>query len=217
MDGKTTEAGGTNGGIIGDEGKAAAPAPVQAPGQTAPPPAGDDQAKAAAAAATAAEIELKLPEGFKADEASIGELKKLGKEFGLDSAKAQKIFDLYAKTTAAQHKAQELAVDQQEKAWEKEITEDKEFGGKNLEASKLAINKMLVQFDPDKSARKAIGESGLGSHPAIVKLLARVGAAMAEDKVGKGAHGAVDQLPNEEEVLRERFPNSYESMNGKRA
>lgn len=167
----------------------------------------------AAELAAKAEIEIKLPEGYEADATAIGDFKKLAKEVGLTSESAQKLFDFNAKLQQAQAKAQEVAADQQEKAWEAELKADPDFGGKNFEGSKVLLNKLLVKFDDkDKGARKAIGASGLGSQPAVVKFLHRIAKSMAEDKVGAGAGSGGEPVLSEDEKLAARYPKSIDAM-----
>lgn len=219
-----TETSNAGGGIVGSamaEKPAAEAGGVQAPGKTEGAAAAEGEQKADAGKTVAAELELKLPEGFKADEAAVGEFKQIAKELGLDGPKAQKFFDLYAKTEAARAKAQvqqqEQALDQQEKRWEEQIQADKELGGANFPGVKTAIKKALVRFDPKGGFMKAITDAGLGSHPEVVRFINGAGSALAEDRVGPTGNGAEPTAPSQEQLLRERFPNSFDLMNGKRS
>lgn len=131
-----------------------------------------------------ADLELKLPEGLKLDDAGLGAFKSLAKEAGLDGAKAQKFVDLYA----GFEKSKVDAYTAQQKAWTEAVKADADIGGakldKSLELSRRALTKFggegLVTF---------LEQSGLGNHPALVKFAVNVGLAMAEDSVA-GSGGA---------------------------
>lgn len=228
MEPNTNESSG-GGGIIepaakgeGDKAGAGGGAGVQAPGKNAD---GSDQTpeqKAAAektaaetAKAAAAGIELKLPEGFKADEAQLGDFKKLAKDIGLDSPRAQKLFDWETQRQATAAKAEQTAIDQLQKKWLDEVKADKDLGGANFPKTKVEIAKALTRMDPKGEFHKLLKDAGLDSHPAAVRFVAGWGAALGEDKLGKGA-GDSDSAaaPTKEQVLRERYPNSYDLMNG---
>jgi hypothetical protein len=55
---------------------------------------------------TPVEVEFKVPEGVKPDDALIAQFKPIAKELGLKSEGAQKLVDLYAATVKAQGEAQ---------------------------------------------------------------------------------------------------------------
>lgn len=147
---------------------------------------------------TAAEIELKLPEGFQPDEALVGKFKTTAKELGLDSAKAQKVFDLYAEAQdaliqqiVAGHQAERQ---EEQQAWVKEIRADKEFGGEKFDASVRAARKVIEKFGPE--LRPWLNESGLTNHPGLFRLLARIGFADTEDSsAGAGGGGKGPAAP----------------------
>lgn len=157
--------------------------------------------------APAAEVELKLPEGFKADDALLGQFKATAKELGLKSEQAQKVFDLYAGAQKAQAEATQKALEAESKQWVDAVKADKDIGGANLQASLVAANKAVHQFGGPE-LHQLLDATGLGNHPLVVKTFARIGKAIAEDSSAgtRGANGG----NSEEARHRALYPNSPE-------
>jgi len=176
-----------------------------APTETAPSIALVAETKPAETAAPA-ELELKLPEGFKADDPTLVEFRGIAKELGLDSAKAQKVFDLWPKMEAAREKAFNESREQTLKGWSEALKTDKEVGGaehaKHLADAKFAVDK----FGKDPELQ-AFFKSGWGNFPPLVRMMARVGKSLAEDTVA-GTAAAADQGSEQLEHLKKLYPNS---------
>jgi hypothetical protein len=121
----------------------------------------------------AADIEVKLPEGYSVDDGILAEFKALAKEAKLDSASAQKLIDLQI---AQQEKARQADALQQ-KAWEKEITERPNY------KEDLALAKRALVHVAPKGFRELVENSPLGSMPDVVDFLAKVGRMVQDDKL----------------------------------
>lgn len=104
----------------------------------------------------------------------------------VEADKAQKIVDAWAEQTAAA----DAALDQQIKAWETEITSIPEH--KQL----LASGKRAVDFIADEGFAELVNTTWFGSHPAVVKALARFGDLLGDDQQVEGArtHGGEKSL-----------------------
>jgi hypothetical protein len=137
----------------------------------------------------AAALELKLPEGFQADDALMGEFRSVAKDLGLDSAKAQKFVDLYAKASGALTQQAEAAHAKQVEDWGKAIQADKDLGGDNLPATRKLADAALGRFaTPEFKA--LLDASGLGNHPDLVRVFRDIGKALADDTVTRGNPGS---------------------------
>ncbi|MGH9811533.1 MAG: hypothetical protein ACRD4T_00205 [Candidatus Acidiferrales bacterium] len=158
----------------------------------------------------AAEIELKLPDGYKADDAQLGKFRAAAKEAGLDSAKAQRLFDLQVEARKADEAALDAELAAERAGWVKSLRDDTDFGGEafkgNVEAARRAYAKVLTDAD-----RKAIEEAGLANYPPLVRAMAAVGRADAEDSVGRGGRNGAPSQQGEDAILRKRFPTMYTS------
>lgn len=160
------------------------------------------------AAESAAAIEVKLPEGFKADEELMKGFGAWAKEAGLDSAKAQKMVDLYAKRSGERAKADAEAFQKQQVSWRDSVKSDKEIGGQNYDQSLVDVKRVFGALDKDGSIRKEIAALGLGNHPALVRLAVRAAKLMKEDGVGAGnAPGSGER--SEQEMLAIRYPSMF--------
>jgi hypothetical protein len=157
-----------------------------------------------------ADIELKLPEGFKPDEAALGEFKTIAKEAGLKGEVAQKVFDLYAKHDAAQAAAREAQAHAQAEArnkeWAAAARADKEYGGAAFDSNLTYAQKAIAKFG-SKELLSWFNESGAGNHPEVVRTFIRMGKAISEDNTrGASSSGGVS---SEEAILKVRYPTMH--------
>ena len=95
--------------------------------------------------------------------------------------------------------------------WAKEAREDKEIGGKNWKASLGLAAKALDHFGAPSEIKEVDGkkqetnpfrlilnQSGLGEHPVMVRMFAKIGAALAEDGTFARSEGKTVKLSREE-------------------
>jgi hypothetical protein len=156
---------------------------------------------------TPVEVEFKVPEGVKPDDALIAQFKPIAKELGLKSEGAQKLVDLYAATVKAQGEAQAESFKQAQTKWQADVKSDKELGGQNFDSMKVEVARFFNAFDKDGSIRGAIREMGLGNHPALVRLAFRAAKLLKEDSgAGDGAGGGE---PSDDDILRVRYPSMF--------
>lgn len=161
-----------------------------------------------------AALELKLPEGLDPKDPTVAEFKKLAAKAGLDSPKAQGLYDLHAKALSAAQKAGgEAAIAEvatTRKGWVTELKADKEFGGAKFPETQAALKKVMARYAPDADTVEFLN-SGPGDHPGLVKLFARIGRDLGEDSVATTAGAAAAKgKPSREQQLRDAYPNSPE-------
>lgn len=143
---------------------------------------------------------IKLPDGLKADQPAVADFLKIASEKGMPLDQAQALVDSVAP------KLQE-AVDAPYKAWADlqtkwmgELKTDPEIGGAALKENLGFAAKALDTFAGDskspegQAVREAFEFTGAGNHPAIARMLVRVGKALAEGAPlgGKGKGQAPD-------------------------
>lgn len=146
-------------------------------------PAETPAAKPGDAAPTA--LELKLPEGFEVDAAALKGFEKTALELGLDSAKAQKVFDQFVGFQQATQKQAEAALAAQESKWLDALKADPELqlGGAKWPEAKKAIERAKAHFPDAKGAVEVLNAAGLGNHPSVVRLFAAIGRSLKEDSI----------------------------------
>lgn len=162
--------------------------------------AGDDQGTAPVVPES---YDLKLPENALLDAKALEGVSEFAKELKLSNEQAQKLLERENAAVQSYAQAQTEQRQQDITAWEGEITADKEFGGDHLKESLESAKGVLKRFDPDGGVLELLDQSGYGSHPKVLRFLARIGKASKEDTIHKG--GAPTGGPK---TLAERlYPN----------
>ena len=193
-------------------------APPPAPVAAVPPP----PASVAPPPAPAADLVIKLPDGFKSDDRLLGEFKTLAKEHGISQkaaqaladwniANGQKVAQMQAESAKAKADADAKSWEQTKAGWLQQAKDDVEFGGKNFDASSDLANKAARQFF-DEATLKWLQDTGLASYPGLWKGLVKLGKATADDKIDRGGGSSTAGEPTVDDMIRTVFPVSGESM-----
>jgi hypothetical protein len=169
---------------------APASAPASAPAAAAPAPAADTKPAAPEAAPEIA-YEFKTPEGITLDPQRLEQFTALAKELKLPADKAQAIVDM-ATDLDVKRAEQHEAIKTQ---WADAVRADKEMGGDKLAATLATANKVfaLLPANEAQELKAVLDTSGLGSHPSVVRLFAKVGQSLSDDSFipgGKAPAGA---------------------------
>lgn len=116
--------------------------------------------------------ELKAPEGATIDQATMTAFVDLAKEVGIAPEAAQKLVDFQAKQQAAM-------VESTTKAWLEAAKADPEIGGAAFEASTAKAQEAFGKFATPE-LKTFLESTGLGNHPEMLRMFARIGKASAE-------------------------------------
>ena len=146
---------------------------------------------------TQEDLKIEVPDG--ANPELVEAFKSVAKEIALDSAKAQKIVDVFLQ--AEKKVADSLQAEWLEthRRWEKEVREDPEFGGQRFEMNVNLANRALEQFGGQELI-DFLREARLTNCPPLVRAFMRIGQALAPDSIA-GAHGA----PNSPDASKDPF------------
>lgn len=152
------------------------------------------EAKAAADKAEAAKpLTLKLPDGIKLED--LGALEPLAKELGLDSPKTQKVVEHFLALDKARSEKESAGINALHAEWKAALKADPTYGGDKFEGSKKAARKLLTKYG-DKELTDLLESNPIGDHPALFRLIAKLGHAMAEDTVaGPGTQSPAAKPP----------------------
>lgn len=183
-------------------------------GEKKPDAGADGGAKAPGTGA--APVEVKLPEGVVASADDIKAFSALAGELGLDSTKAQKIVDFQAALTKrAMEGAEKAGADARTAAreqtlagWAKEIETDKELGGAKFEETKQLASKVMRAVGSPKLVA-FLDESGLGSHPEMVRFFRSIGARMSEDTLSGSLATPKGAADTQDAYLRSMYPTMF--------
>lgn len=124
--------------------------------------------------------DFKLPEGIEMNPAVMDEFTALAKEKNLSQEDAQRFVDMGTKIVSNLSVKQAEMLDAEKGKWESAARTDKEYGGDNFEANLAIAKKGFMEF-MSPEGRKLLHETGLGSHPEIIRAFYRAGKAISED------------------------------------
>ena len=139
-----------------------------------------------------APIALTAPEGVEVDAAAIA---TWATEQGLTQAQAEAVLgrEVSAKQSAAEALADQVTAAQTE--WLEAAKADPEIGGAKFDASAESARRAIAAYGSD-ALKKALDETGLGNHPELIRVFAKIGAAMREDSfAGAGGSNAAASDP----------------------
>lgn len=159
---------------------AAAPAPATEPAAAPKPGENTDPATQ-----VPDKYEFTVPEGMELDTAAVGQFEAIAKELKLPQATAQKLVDLHAQTVKAQAEAHARTVSE----WADAVKTDKDIGGDKL-AENLAAGRKVLDTFGTPALRTYLDATGLGNHPELVRLMAKIGKGLSEDTFVKGGNAS---------------------------
>lgn len=145
-----------------------------------------------------------VPEGFSLEEGDAKSFSEIARKHNLSQAAAQEFMDLGASRVAALAQQQQDAYKAITEGWAASTKADPEIGGKNLPATVKYAQKALAAFGEGTDAADAFETTGLGNHPGIIKMLARIGKDLSEDSVVAGGNSTQPERKSAAEVL---YPN----------
>lgn len=133
--------------------------------------------------------DFSLPEGMAIDEKLAEAMSPVLKDIGLTRGQAQALAGALAahRQAEAVHGSREWADIQT--GWVNSAKKDSEIGGARWDTSVATAQGALARFGTP-GLRAFLTESGGGNHPEVIRFMARVGNAIAEDRPESGGAGA---------------------------
>lgn len=128
------------------------------------------------------EYEFKAPEGVGLDPSVMKEFGDAAKELNLSQDAAQKIVERVA---PAMSKSMTERINALRVQWEEASRNDPEFGGQNFEANLKGINRAYKEFTTPE-LRSLLQESGLNSHPEMLRHFNRLAKMTGESRFIRG-------------------------------
>lgn len=174
------------------------PAPAQPGDKPTPPPQGEPPKPQENGGADgeeappdeAAYAALKVGEGLVADDAALGDFRKLAVEAKLPVETAQKILDLHGRMQSAAMRSWQSTVQD----WRQQTEADPYLAGGDVpnggfvsftDASQAA-GRFMARYG-DRELRQVLNAYGLGDHPALVRAIAKAGRDLASDQLHAGS------------------------------
>lgn len=127
----------------------------------------------------------------------------LGKALGLTNDQARKLLESGDEllTNNLQAKLQ-----QNVNMWKAQIAADPELGGSNYETTRTNLARVIKRY-ASQEALEVLDRSGIGAHPAIVRMLNKMGNDLGQEQ--RFVQGSQPQAPKKS-PLRALYPNSPE-------
>lgn len=152
---------------------------AQKPGDGAPDPGAPVQAE---------QEGFSMPQGF--DPGDYAErFSEVAGELNLKGEAAEKLLHFWAEVARDVEEGRSDAWREARKGWARETMKDAEIGGQNLNVSVSLAAKAVNSFGTE-GLKEVFRVTGLGNHPEVVRFMARVGRALAEDSFHGGAYGS---------------------------
>lgn len=124
-------------------------------------------------------------EGKEYDADVLKEYEAAAREIGLDNDQANLMLGRMSSMLEQRHSAQMEALSNQ---WAQQSRTDAEFGGDKLNENMAVAKRALQQYgSPELS--DLLNQSGLGNHPAFIRMFYRVGLTLREDGMVNGNKG----------------------------
>lgn len=136
---------------------------------------------------------IKLPEGHKLDEGFVKSLKEKAFELGILPKDLEGMIGWYDKTNQA---SIESLTSRAAAEVETELKAYKQESGDNYDKNVLKANAAIREFAPE-GFEQFMSDNGLASSVPLIKLLANVGAGLAEDKIVGEAGVKFGMTPDE--------------------
>ncbi|MFI9652834.1 hypothetical protein [Guyparkeria halopsychrophila] len=128
------------------------------------------------------QYEFEAPEGVEYDDKVIEAYSETARELGLSQEDAQKLLD---GVTPVMNQRTAERLDAARAEWTESAQKDEEFGGEKLQENLAVAKTALDQFGTPE-LQSLLNESGLGSHPEMIRAFYRAGKAMSEDQFVNG-------------------------------
>lgn len=147
-----------------------------------------------------------LPEGYTLDEAAAAEWSSTFKDLGLSQEAVDKLVAADAKRQQGMVEAIQgqfaEAHKQQVGQWISQIKADPEFGGAKF-AENVGIAQQALKAYGSPELSQLLKETGLGSHPAILKAFHKAGLELGEGRL----HRTTNEVPAERSLAERMYPN----------
>lgn len=124
--------------------------------------------------------DIKLPDGSRLDPSRVESIAALAKERKLSNEAAQEILTREHEAVEGFAAVQTAAYQKEQEGWATSLKTDKEIGGDNYNKSIELASRVVKQFGTPEFS-EALNRTGLGNHPELVRVFARVAKSLGED------------------------------------
>lgn len=126
--------------------------------------------------------DFKAEKGLEFDAPVLQAYSDVARELDLSQEAAQKVLD---KVAPVLHQRQVERVQEIRAEWTKASESDAEFGGDRFPMTQKVVDQAVAQFG-DPELVQLLAETGLRTHPAVVRMFRKVGLSVGEDAIATG-------------------------------
>lgn len=147
------------------------------------------------------DYKLEASEDFAVPQENLDSFTAACKDAGLSKSQAEAMLNWHKQFAGDVSKLQAQQESAQIRQWQDEILRDPEIGGSHWKAAVADSRKALNAFDTDGKLRTLLKQMHADYHPDVVRVIARVGRAMGEDKfIGSRGESSGKERPLEERM-----------------
>lgn len=138
---------------------------------------------------------------FQVPKENLDSFTQACKEAKLTKVQAEAMLNWHKSFASDVSKLQAQQESAQIRQWQDEILKDPEIGGSHWKAAVADSRRALNAFDTDGKLRTLLKQMHADYHPDVVRVIARVGRAMGEDKfIGSRGESSGKERPLEERM-----------------
>ena len=127
-----------------------------------------------------------MPEGMEMDQGLADAVSPVFKEMGLTQDQAVKLTQAYAAHIQATADEQGRMINDTMEGWVSTAKADKEIGHAAWNESVQNANKALREFGTPELLDDVMIQQGMGNHPEVIRIFARIGKAISDDSLVTG-------------------------------
>lgn len=127
-----------------------------------------------------------MPEGMELDAGMAQAMAPVFKDMGLTQAQANKMVAAYAEAVRAHTQAQADEIGNIMKSWVTKAKDDAEIGKAAWTESVRQANAVLQKFGTPELVQEVMIGQGVGNHPEVIRIFARIGKALSDDVLTTG-------------------------------
>ena len=147
------------------------------------------------------DYKLEASEDFNVPQENLDSFTAACKAAKLSKAQAEAMLNWHKQFAGDVQKLQAQQESAQIRQWQDEILRDPEIGGSRWKAAVADSRKALNAFDQDGKLRTLLKQMHADYHPDVVRVIARVGRAMGEDRfIGSRGESSGKERPLEERM-----------------
>ncbi len=149
---------------------------------------------------------LSFPDDFEVNQQDFSAFKDWAGRNKVGQEEAQTLIDLFVRSQDSQLQRTLEAKQAEVQGWEEAARSDRELAGPDFDR-KLAVARTAIDRFGDQELKDFLDYSGIGSHPALVRWMLRVGQATADDRFIPPGGGSGPLTP--EARARRLYDNTY--------